>query len=88
VIESRYLYKNDAGSVSFVVQNTNCFEILGDGGGTFCSPPWLASENIDDLFDEYSELETFRNFEPLKTYLTLPTSRFTHKTGKFVLMRI
>lgn len=55
MVESRCLYKNDVGFVSFVVKNTNSFKVLSDGGVAFCSP-LFASESIDDLFDEYSEL--------------------------------
>ena len=60
--ESRCFYKNDVGFVLFVVKNTNSFDILSDGGVAFCSPQ-LASESVDDLFEEYSELvEKISNF--------------------------
>jgi hypothetical protein len=40
-----------------MIQNTRSLEILGDGLEALCSPlPTLASECIDDLFDEYSKL--------------------------------
>ena len=57
VVKSRCVYKNDVGSVSFVVQNTRSLEILGDGPETvFSPPPRLAGQCINYLFDEYSKL--------------------------------
>ena len=50
VVKSRCVYENDAGSVSFVVQNTRSLEILGDGLEATSRPPlFLASESIDNL---------------------------------------
>jgi hypothetical protein len=56
IVKSWCVYENDAGSVSIVVQNAIRREILGDGGEALFSPlPLLASECIDDLFDECPE---------------------------------
>ena len=46
-----------------MVQNTISREILGDGGEVISSPtPFLASESINDLVDEYSEsIENYSN---------------------------
>jgi hypothetical protein len=50
IVKSWCVYKNDAGSVSLVVQNAISREILGNGAeAVFSPPPLLASECIDDL---------------------------------------
>jgi len=52
ILKSWCVYKNDAGSVSLVVQNTRSLEILGNGlEAVFSPPPLLASERIDNLYD-------------------------------------
>ena len=52
IVKSWCVYKNDAGSVSLMVQNAISCEILGDGSeAVFSPPPLLASECIDDLLD-------------------------------------
>ena len=57
IVKSWCVYKNDAGSVYLMVQNTRSLDIFGDGREAVSSPlPLLASKCIDDLFQEYSEL--------------------------------
>lgn len=50
IVKSWCVYKNDARSVSLVVQNAISREILSDGGEAISSPtPLLASESVNDL---------------------------------------
>jgi len=61
VVKSRCVDKNDAGSVSFMVQNTRSLDIFGDEPEPFFSPlPPLAGERIDNLY--YKLVETVRGF--------------------------
>ena len=56
IVKSWCVYQNNAGSVSLVVQNAIGRDILGDGSkAVFSAPPLLASECINDLFDECPE---------------------------------
>ena len=66
VVKSWCVYKNDARSISFVVENTRSLDIFGNEAKAISRPPpLLAGECIDDLFNTLSYVASLNQEDAL-----------------------